>query len=62
MPIDYDLSATKVNQENRIRLMLAVAHDADAKRREQEQLIAQDEREGGCTGRCEARKQHIARY
>ena len=39
--------------------MLAVAHDADAKRREQEQLIAQDEREGGCTGRCEACKQHI---
>ena len=59
VPIDYDLSATKVNQENRIRLMLAVAHDADAKRREQEQLIAQDEREGGCTGRCEACKQHI---
>ena len=59
VPIDYDLSATKVNQENRIRLMLAVAHDADAKRREQEQLIAQDEREGGCTGHCEACKQHI---
>ena len=59
VPIDYDLSATKVNQENRIRLMLAVAHDADAKRREQEQLIAQDEREGGCTGRCEACKQHV---
>lgn len=30
VPIDYDLSATKVNQENRIRLMLAVAHDVDA--------------------------------
>ena len=25
VPIDYDLSATKVNQENRIRLMLANA-------------------------------------
>ena len=58
-PVDYDSGASKVNQENRIRLMLAVAHDADAKRREQEQLIAQDEREGGCTGRCEACKQHI---
>ena len=43
VPIDYDLSATKVNQENRIRLMLAVANDAIAKRREQELLIAQDE-------------------
>ena len=26
-PIDYDPSATKVNQENRIKLMLAVAQD-----------------------------------
>ena len=58
MPIDYDLSATKVNQKTAPPPMLAVAHDVDAKRREQEQLIAQDEREGGCTGRCEACKQH----
>ena len=43
VPIDYDLSATKVNQENRIRLMLAVAHDAEKKRQQQELLIAQDE-------------------
>ena len=28
VPIDYDPSATKVNQENRIRLMLSVAADA----------------------------------
>ena len=48
VPIDYDLSATKVNQENRIRLMLAVAGDEQARRREQELLIAQDEREAGC--------------
>ena len=27
VPIDYDPSATKVNQENRIKLMLAVAQD-----------------------------------
>ena len=56
VPIDYDLSATKVNQENRIRLMLAVAHDVDAKRQQQELLIAQDEREGGCAscGSCTA--------
>ena len=27
VPIDYDLSATKVNQENRIKLMLAVAKE-----------------------------------
>ena len=26
-PIDYDPSATKVNQENRIKLMLAVARE-----------------------------------
>ncbi len=50
VPIDYDLSATKVNQENRIRLMLAVAHDADAKRQQQELLIAEDERQAACGG------------
>ena len=27
VPIDYDPSATKVNQENRIKLMLAVAQE-----------------------------------
>ena len=43
VPIDYDLSATKVNQENRIRLMLAVARDEDAKRAVQQQLIREDE-------------------
>ena len=43
VPIDYDLSATKVNQENRIRLMLAVAGDALKKKEQQELLIAQDE-------------------
>ncbi len=61
VPIDYDLSATKVNQENRIRLMLAVAHDAEKKRQQQELLIAQDEAmheeiQRGCNGctNCEA--------
>ncbi len=44
VPIDYDLSATKVNQENRIRLMLSIASDANAKKIEQERLIAEDER------------------
>ena len=29
VPIDYDPGATKVNQENRIRLMLAVAGEND---------------------------------
>ncbi len=43
VPIDYDLSATKVNQENRIRLMLAVAGDSLKKKEQQELLIAQDE-------------------
>ena len=59
VPIDYDLSATKVNQENRIRLMLAVAHDADAKRQQQELLIAQDDREAACGGDCEACKAKV---
>ena len=59
VPIDYDLSATKVNQENRIRLMLAVARDADAKRQQQELLIAQDEREAACGGDCEACKAKV---
>ena len=55
VPIDYDLSATKVNQENRIRLMLAVAGDAIRKRRQQELLIAQDEAAAAsCGGNCEA--------
>ncbi|MDO5300569.1 MAG: 2-hydroxyacyl-CoA dehydratase [Clostridia bacterium] len=56
VPIDYDLSATKVNQENRIRLMLAVAHDAELKRQQQELLIAQDEAEQSqaCGGNCDA--------
>jgi len=43
VPIDYDLSATKVNQENRIRLMLAVAGDSLKKKEQQALLIAQDE-------------------
>ena len=59
VPIDYDLSATKVNQENRIRLMLAVARDADAKRQQQELLIARDEREAACGGGCEACKAKV---
>ena len=44
-----------VNQENRIRLMLAVANDAVQKRRQQELLIAQDEALAGktCSGDCE---------
>lgn len=28
VPIDYDPGATKVNQENRIKLMLSVAREA----------------------------------
>ena len=59
VPIDYDLSATKVNQENRIRLMLAVAGDALAKKREMDLLIAKDEADAnGCTGNCESCKKH----
>jgi len=55
VPIDYDLSATKVNQENRIRLMLAVAHDVELKRQQQELLIAEDERAAAaCGGDCAA--------
>ena len=54
VPIDYDLSATKVNQENRIRLMLAVAGDALKKKQQQDLLIAQDEAAArSCGGACE---------
>ena len=60
VPIDYDLSATKVNQENRIRLMLAVAHDALAKKREMDMLIAQDESEAStCAGDCDRCQKHV---
>jgi len=59
VPIDYDLSATKVNQENRIRLMLAVAGDALKKKQQQELLIAQDEAAArNCGGDCEACRKH----
>ena len=51
VPIDYDLSATKVNQENRIRLMLSIAGDAQKKRQAQAELIAQDE-SAACSGDC----------
>lgn len=55
VPIDYDLSATKVNQENRIRLMLAIAGDAEKKKQQQELLIAQDEAAAKtCGGNCAA--------
>ena len=55
VPIDYDLSATKVNQENRIRLMLAVAGDALKKRQQQELLIDKDEAAAKtCGGACES--------
>ncbi|MBR3795135.1 MAG: 2-hydroxyacyl-CoA dehydratase [Clostridia bacterium] len=61
VPIDYDLSATKVNQENRIRLMLAIANDTHKKKQQQELLIAQDEAAAGrCSGSCDAcRKQAV---
>lgn len=62
VPIDYDLSATKVNQENRIRLMLAVAGDTEKKRRQQELLIAQDEAAASkvCGRNCAACQQEHA--
>ena len=34
VPIDYDPSATQVNQENRIKLMLAVAKEQQRDREE----------------------------
>ena len=34
VPIDYDPSATQVNQENRIKLMLAVAKEQQREREE----------------------------
>ncbi len=41
VPIDYDPSATKVNQENRIKLMLAVAREELAAQQEQANPSAQ---------------------
>ena len=59
VPIDYDLSATKVNQENRIRLMLAVANDAAKKKQQQDLLIAEDENAAhNCSGNCSACAKH----
>ena len=37
VPIDYDPSATRVNQENRIKLMLAVAKENLAKKLQKQQ-------------------------
>ena len=37
VPIDYDPSATQVNQENRIKLMLAVARECAASSDQQDQ-------------------------
>ena len=34
-PIDYDSSASKVNQENRIKLMLALAREKITKKEEE---------------------------
>ena len=31
-PVDYDAGASKVNQDNRIKLMLAIADEMEAKR------------------------------
>ena len=43
VPIDYDPGATKVNQENRIKLMLAVA------RENKEEAVAAEEKEPALT-------------
>ena len=48
-PIDYDPSATRVNQENRIKLMLAVARERLAGR---EAPSLPDEEEGAACGSC----------
>ena len=39
-PIDYDPSATRVNQENRIKLMLAVARERLAEQEVEHQTIS----------------------
>ena len=48
-PIDYDPSATRVNQENRIKLMLAVARERLAGR---EAPSLPDEEDGAACGSC----------
>ena len=39
-PIDYDPSATRVNQENRIKLMLAVARERLAEKAQERDISA----------------------
>ena len=44
VPIDYDPSATRVNQENRIKLMLAVARETLANDIQKEKGMEQNEK------------------
>ena len=43
-PIDYDPGATRVNQENRIKLMLAVARERLTERKEPSAAAGTEER------------------
>ncbi len=52
-PIDYDPSATRVNQENRIKLMLAVAKERLNAPAEAKPLTAEEIAGGAPKGRCD---------
>ena len=45
VPVDYDPSATRVNQENRIKLMLAVARERMQEKTEASAEAGQTEKE-----------------
>ena len=57
VPIDYDPSATKVNQENRIKLMLAVAQD-----QRQTEKAGRFRRPGGLLTACPYRRFAFPRH
>ncbi|MDY2879418.1 MAG: 2-hydroxyacyl-CoA dehydratase [Candidatus Borkfalkiaceae bacterium] len=49
-PVDYDAGASKVNQENRIKLMLAIADEKEEEQAEEETLAAEEEAEREIAG------------
>ena len=56
-PIDYDPSATRVNQENRIKLMLAVGRERLAERQTEEPVLERPERSAGRPAPANRRKE-----
>ena len=49
-PVDYDAGASKVNQENRIKLMLAIAEEEEEERQKKEQETEEEDSEREIAG------------